>query len=401
MKLAIRKELKKLLLFICLFVTVVLSIGTNVIEVKAMIRVSISTRNIFDNTIAKKAMPNTAAKSSSIHSAVINSINPSNSQFYIRSNTSNAPITAFSSTSSSSSSSASSCPCAIFTLSGVQDYFAHNAQMAVMSLFLKRNQSLSLGLVMKNIGDDASLVKEVWTGAKKGFFDLAVNGWNYTDYSKLSEKEQKDLLENANEKIQGLFGETSNTFIPPYDKFNNSTTNALYQAGIPILSSRDGYDKIPYFIVNGNDSNTISTVNYHTNLKYIYHIPQMVSLDTYNSNNGSIVKVPISRVLDGIGSSITKYGYVVINLDPQYLLYNKEGGGGNIDTDINNHSINNLLNLINYLMSKHIHITSYSKLVGIEPKPKINIVQNSLISQSSLPYQAVAKSTSSNKQPLL
>jgi mannuronan 5-epimerase len=246
----------------------------------------------------------------------------------------------------------SSCYCVIFRLSGIQDYFVHNAQLAVMDLFLKRNQSLSLGLIMNNIGNDTAIVQKILEGSRKDLFALALNGWNYTNYSKLTEKEQKESLSKANEKMQVLFGKRSDIIIPPYGTFDNSTLNAMRQLGIRILSSNVAVDKNQDFIADGTSKTTIT--GQRSKLNQIYHMPAMTSFNTYDST-GNMIKVPINQILSDIERSMTKYGYAVINLDPQFFL-NKNG---KLSTELNKQEINNLSSLIDYLISKNIRITTF------------------------------------------
>jgi polysaccharide deacetylase len=53
----------------------------------------------------------------------------------------------------------------------------------------------------------------------------------------MSEKAQENSLYRANEKMQKLFGNRSDIFIPPHDSFNNSTLKAMKQVGLKLLSS--------------------------------------------------------------------------------------------------------------------------------------------------------------------
>ena len=119
------------------------------------------------------------------------------------------------------------CNCVIFRLDGVQDYYTQYAQMTIMNLFLNKSQSLTLGLIANNIGNDTMVVDKILEGYKNGLFELSVHGWNFTDYSKLSEKEQESALLRANEKIGILFGQTSNVFIPPYGNYNKHTLTVM------------------------------------------------------------------------------------------------------------------------------------------------------------------------------
>jgi hypothetical protein len=128
------------------------------------------------------------------------------------------------------------CRCVIFRLDDVQDNYLQSAQLAQMNLFISKNQSLSLGIIMSGIGNDTNIIDKVREGDKKGLFELAVEGWKHVDYTKLNEQEQKDTLIKANEKMQKLFGHKSDIFITPFGTFNNDTITAMSQLGLRILS---------------------------------------------------------------------------------------------------------------------------------------------------------------------
>ena len=264
------------------------------------------------------------------------------------------------------SSSTTSCHCVIFRLSGIQDYFANLAQIAIMDLFMDKNQSLSLGLVMNNLGTDTGIVREISEGFKRaGLFELALNGWNFTDYSKLTEPEQKNSLIKANEKMDVLFGSTSPIFIPPFEAFNNATLGAMRQLDMRIMSSGVELDKNPNFMANASNNNDTSLIQQPTQSNEIIHMPKTTSYHSYDSN-GSMIKIPVNKLLSEIDDSITKYGYAVISLEPQFFLNKK----GTVSTNLNKQEINDLSSLIDHLNSKNIRITTFSKAAGIEPYTK-------------------------------
>ena len=47
------------------------------------------------------------------------------------------------------------CDCVIFRMDDIQDFWIEQGQIAPMNLFISKNQSLSLGLIMHNIGNDS------------------------------------------------------------------------------------------------------------------------------------------------------------------------------------------------------------------------------------------------------
>ena len=258
------------------------------------------------------------------------------------------------------------CNCVVFRMDDIQGKWLENAQLAPMNLFISKNQSLTLGLIMNYMpnSNDSKIISKVHEGEQKGLFELALHGWNHVDYTKLSEQEQKDTLVKANEKMQGLFGHKSNIFITPLDVFNNATINAISQLDLRILSSgaraenNFGQNK-SVFIDDGK-------INNNKTQQAVYHLPD-VSIFKVEQNHTRI-QTAVGKILAAVDNSIAKYGYAVIVLHPQdfaksIVAVDKNGQYVNL-VDLN--EITNLSHLIDSIVSKNIHITSFSKIVGID-----------------------------------
>src|SRR5437763_15834258 len=192
---------------------------------------------------------------------------------------------AFAGTSTITSTTASTCKCVVFRMDDIQDYWLNSVQVAVMNLFLSKNQSLSLGSIMHIIGNDSQIVDKVKEGFHKGLFELDLHGWDHINYTQLNENQQRDSLSKANAKMERLFGAKSVVSIPPYDVFNNDTIKAMGQLGIKIISSgpaeEDSFDQNrTIFVANGSRATTTIT---HDNNKgpinksaTIYHLPATI-----------------------------------------------------------------------------------------------------------------------------
>jgi peptidoglycan/xylan/chitin deacetylase (PgdA/CDA1 family) len=263
------------------------------------------------------------------------------------------------------------CNCVVFRLDDIPydrpiyDESRINVDLAIMNVFIERNQPLSLALVMHFIDRNPILLKNIMDGYSKGLFELALHGWDHADYSKLSEGKQQHSLSKANKKMQHLFGKPSNIFIPPYTLFNESTLVAMRKLGIDIFSSEVGTDNYTYFLQNQTRKHD-----------HIYHLPQMASFEKWQ---GEIpVRIPIKQILKDVDSNIAKYGYAIITLHPQSFVMFKEGlqNDQNASSEFRNvqrgvqvldkHQIDNLQVLIESILAMNLRITSFSKLVGTE-----------------------------------
>jgi peptidoglycan/xylan/chitin deacetylase (PgdA/CDA1 family) len=243
--------------------------------------------------------------------------------------------------------------CVVFRIDDIQDYWIEQAQLAIMDLFLSKNQSLSLGLIMNIVGNDSKIINKLREGYQKGLFELDLHGWNHVDYTKLNEQKQRDTLQMANEKMRYLFGKASRIFIPPLDPFNNDTLKAMRQDGIQIISSleNDPPDNLIWSIADGK--------TYHNNT--IYHIPGTILFKGWDVQNRTWIKRPINELLSALSANIEKYGYAVLVLHPQDFA--KLVNGVRVDI-LDQSEIKDLSTLVNFLLSKNIHILSFSKLIS-------------------------------------
>ena len=253
------------------------------------------------------------------------------------------------------------CNCVVFRMDDIQDYWIKDGQITPMNIFISKNQPLSLGLIMNYIGDDLDIVNTTRNGSYKGLFELAIGGWDHIEYTTLTEKEQRNSLHRANEKINMLFGNTSGIFIPPDYSFNNDTLSVMSQLGLRIISSdlgtEDDFDQ-KRSVFNAN----IKTDN--RSQQKVFHLPATISFNTYEDNNR--IKNSIENILGNVSKNIETYGYSVILLHPQDFM--KLDMEGNLTDTLDENEIEDLSNLIDTILSRNIDITSFSNIVGIKPK---------------------------------
>ena len=262
-------------------------------------------------------------------------------------------------TTTHNSSISSPCNCVVFRMDDVQDNFVDTAQLAAMNLFLSKNQSLTVGLIMNSIGNDSKIMGQVAEGYHKGLFELALHGWDHVDYTQLNEQQQQYSLKEANEKMQKLFGNTSDIFITPYGTFDKNTLKAMGQLGIKILSAATYSDKNSS-IFNANANNN-SKSNQSSEQSVVYHMPGM-SLFKDDEHNKAPVKTPIGQILSDVDSNIKKYGYSIIIFHPQDFVKTDQHGNV-ISKALVMSQMNDLSRLVDSVLSKHIQITSFSKIL--------------------------------------
>jgi peptidoglycan/xylan/chitin deacetylase (PgdA/CDA1 family) len=272
-----------------------------------------------------------------------------------------------------------SCPCVVFRIDDIQDSFVNSAQLEAMNLFISKGQPLSLGIVMKDIGDDLRIVGKVGQGSQMGLFELGLHGWEHVDYTALTEAEQMSTLNEANEKLKMIFGNESDIFVPPFGYFNNETISALEQLGIEILSasiyseerfddSKSIFNKTESDIAMNNTElgNTTSIQRGSPRDNEVYHLPGLVQFKDYI--NGSMVKVPREAILSNVSKNIAEFGYSEIVFHPQDLVQIDKNGMILDGGVLNSTEVQDLSELIDTMLANGIKISTMSEILGIEPR---------------------------------
>lgn len=251
------------------------------------------------------------------------------------------------------------CNCVVFRMDDVQDYWLKAVQMAAMNLFMSKNQSVSLGLIMHHVGNDSKIVNKVNEGLlNNGLFELDIHGWDHINYTKLPENEQHNSLYKANVKMHSLFRTKSIVFIPPYDEFNNGTLKAMSALGIRIISSGPHEENA----FNQNRSVFVANTNASKEAKpaLIYHLPSTIFFKYFK--NGKWVGTPLKDIIGNVTTNIAKYGYAVVVIHPQDFANYVNGSFVN---SIDQKEISDLSQLMDLFISRGIHIVPFNKVVGI------------------------------------
>ena len=252
---------------------------------------------------------------------------------------------------STSPNTQSPCKCVVFRLDDVNSDFLPKVQINLMDQFISQNQSVSLGLIMHRIDPTSPVVEKIKEGKQKGLFELDLHGWDHVDYSQMSKEEQLGTLQQASDKMDTIFGQRSQVFIPPYNKFNGDTIGSLQSIGVRIFSSDTSADKNPYFVANG--------INEDRSNVELYHLPAMTSFKDDNGN-GTWIKIPIQTILNDVDDSVNRYGYAVILLHPQNFA--KMENNVFVDT-VDENEIKDLSLLIEQMESEHLRITTFENVV--------------------------------------
>ncbi len=202
-----------------------------------------------------------------------------------------------------------SCDCVAFRVDDVQDFFARQAQIDLISIFLEEDSPVTIGVVASALQHDTSLIKFLQNATSTGLVEVASKGWNHTIYSKKTTNEQRELMQKTNERMKALFGAEIKTFVPPEYVFNNDTLSAMRETGLTHIvgSTFSNADTPPYPLKNGDA---------------ILHFPTTVFVGNYNSTTGEWKRLPNGELLNMIRTSVKNNGFAVVSIPP-VAHYNK------------------------------------------------------------------------------
>jgi peptidoglycan/xylan/chitin deacetylase (PgdA/CDA1 family) len=277
------------------------------------------------------------------------------------------------------------CNCVIFRFDDVQDEWVNPEQIAVMNKFIEKNEKLSLGIIMHDIGNDQTVINKVQEGHQSGLFELVIHGWLHDDYTTYDFQTQKTTLLDAGAKMQTLWGRNSTIFILPYNHYNTDTLQAMQDIGLKIISSEfaqelsltDVYKAIPNSDIKDSHG--------------IYHLPQVVEF--YHQDVEPATKNPITNIETDVTNTINEYGYAIVTLHPQDFGDNKE------PYTVRNSDITDLDTLITWIQNNEYTIKSFSDVTGV-PLPPLGGTLITIASPSGGNYATAQSVTLTANKPV-
>lgn len=204
-----------------------------------------------------------------------------------------------------------SCHCVAFRLDDIQDYFAREAQIDLIRMFLEENVPLTIGVIGGFLHDDRELIRFLRQAASAGV-EVANHGWVHSDHTLLTADEQRRSIARTNGLIRTLFGVEATTFIPPENPFNDQTLSIMREIGMTHISGSIFLkpDAPPYPLKNADT---------------IFHFPQTAFVNSVNSL-GIWTTLPNDRIIQMIRFSVRQFGFVVVVIHP-VAYYDKTDSG--------------------------------------------------------------------------
>ena len=145
-------------------------------------------------------------------------------------------------------------PTVIFMLDDIQSYDLEPTQLEIMRTFQARDVALTIGVIADSLVDslyvDSSQHSDELYSIMSNLGDkgeVACHSmYDHSNFTSLPLNEQKDELSDCRDNLMVLFpGKEINTFIRPYNEFNDDTLEAMREESYSILSSKSTNYSIP------------------------------------------------------------------------------------------------------------------------------------------------------------
>ena len=238
----------------------------------------------------------------------------------------------------------SSCDCVAFRFDDVQDYWLNDVQIAYVNTFVDKNIPLTVGIIADSFGNDQKITNVIKDATSKNKLEIASQGVGNKPYTDFSKQEQDDLLKQSIAEIQNSVGVRPHIFVPPQNKYNNDTKQALIENKFTHLSSNILLGESPPFPLKGET---------------LYKFPETATTGKYSLEQNLFIGLPSNDTYSDTINSLKKYGFAVITSHPQEFSIIQNGTYTN---QINKEQIIELGSLIQKLQSDGIKIVSIGKI---------------------------------------
>jgi hypothetical protein len=259
----------------------------------------------------------------------------------------------------------SPCNCVIFAMDDIADFGGNKIQLAVMDYFLSKNLPFTASIIVSELANSSNLdvFYKVKEGIDKELFELAIHGYRHVNYAQLTKEEHKNDFIEANTKLEYIFGQRADIFIPPFNEFSFHTIEAMADLNITLFStSPDSEQRVfnPYksqtLVLTNNSKLEVSKISDEKAL--IYHAPFSASFLRLEQRYGLSGEELLEESLRLIDESIAMYGFGQVRLHPSDFTQLNATSGTFIN-EVDDTRFQHLTELIERLEDKNIKIASF------------------------------------------
>ena len=255
--------------------------------------------------------------------------------------------------SSRSTAAVAGCNCVAFRFDDIQDYFLSDAQVEVMSVFERRNASLTIGIIGNYFGSDPRMVNFVQEKVSNSdLFEVANHGWDHEAFPLFTKEEQSALIAKTNAKISELLGVTPQVFITPYNVINKDTFAAARENGMRYVSANVTRDPPPYDIYGEQG---------------LYRLPETSLMGDLNHDDTEWLSFSHEEVFADVKHSMGEYGFAVVTMHPQEFSARV---GLDFQNKVDSSQIKELETLLDMIGQEKIRVVKISEIVSAANVPQ-------------------------------
>jgi len=194
----------------------------------------------------------------------------------------------------------------IIRIDDVQDYgqpssYALPEKMVFQYHISERIPAL-LSIIASRFGSDPQLIDQIQEGLRLGIFTIAIHGWHHQPFTNLSQAEQISEMQRGKNRLEAVLGINVLSFVPPYDKFNGATIEALKKNGLTLMSTATYEGDVP------REENGIM------------FIPQTVTTAEVEFRTDSWMPLSFESIIKQIEESWNSYGVAVVVIHPRQFV---------------------------------------------------------------------------------
>lgn len=199
----------------------------------------------------------------------------------------------------------------VIRIDDIQDYGQPSPyaqpEKALLQYHIRQNIPAFIAIISSRFEKDPQLIDQIKEGIQKEIFTVGIHGWHHEIFSNLSRTIQDDKMRYGKNKLEAILGVRILAFVPPYDKYNYDTIEALRRNGLTLISSSTYEGDVPR-----EDGG-------------IVFMPRTVTTAEVVSQTDSWVQLPLDSMIEQIKNSWSSYGVAVIVIHPrQFVSENSE-----------------------------------------------------------------------------
>jgi hypothetical protein len=220
------------------------------------------------------------------------------------------------------------CNCVEFRLDDIRhDYDDIKIDMEIIKTVIEKGGIITAGIVGSEFNkSDTDIINYMKPRVDRGEIILANHGWRHENFSHIDKNTASSLLKKTNDRLKSIFGMSPTIFIPPFNRFVNSTLQAMSDQNLKTISASTEYDKLKGV----------------TDSYSIHHYPSSAETGFIDSG-GNRLDVDANKEIEKLNQNIRKDGYVVITLHPyEFTIFGTHG----TDNKINGTALLTLSSLI-------------------------------------------------------